>query len=137
PLGLVEFCFDTGSTDNTVSLTFVTDLEPSQVKARKYNSTNNTYFDIQDATITKTTHQGQPALVLSYTITDNGILDLDTTLGSIKDPVGLAITNDLASQLANTGTDNMLYIAIGSITALALGGVVWLRQKRGYFRYEV
>ncbi len=99
PLGLVDFCFNTESETNEVSLTFVTDLKPNQVKARKYNSINRTYFDIPNATITQTTHQGQPALRLTYAIADNGPLDLDAAVGSIKDPVGLAVVE----QLANTG----------------------------------
>lgn len=116
PLGLVDFCFDTESENNQVSLTFVTDLKPNEVKARKYNPIDKTYSDIPDATITQTTYQGQPALQLTYAITDNGPLDLDTAVGSIKDPVGLAL---VAGQLADTGqAQTALLLLASSLTAV-------------------
>ena len=61
---------------------------------------NNSYFNIENATITQTTIDNQPALSLTYTITDNGDLDLDPTLGKITDPVGLAT---LTTASPNTG----------------------------------
>ena len=100
PLGLVDFCFNTESENNEVSLTFVTNLKPSQVVARKYNPDTQTYFDIKGATITETTYQSQSALKLTYTITDNGSLDLDPVTGQIKDPVGLGVRD---GELAESG----------------------------------
>lgn len=100
PLGLVQFCFDTPNQNNTVNLTYITNLKPQDVVARKYNPNNNSYFNIENATITQTTIDNQPALSLSYTITDNGDLDLDPTLGKITDPVGLAT---LTTASPNTG----------------------------------
>lgn len=100
PIGLVNFCFDTNQTDNQVSLTFVTDKLPNQVVARKYNPTTNAYFTIPHASITETTYNNQPALQLTYTITDNGDLDLNPNTGQITDPVGLA---EQTTGAANTG----------------------------------
>jgi hypothetical protein len=102
PLGLVQFCFDTPNQNNTVNLAYITDLKPQDVVARKYNPNNNSYFNIENATITQTTIDNQPALSLTYTITDNGDLDLDLdpTLGKITDPVGLAT---LTTASPNTG----------------------------------
>ena len=113
PLGLVEFCFDGASNNNQVSLTFVTDLVPSQVIARKYNPSSGSYFNIDGASITETTHLGQHALLLTYTITDNGILDLDPATGSIKDPVGLAQAESSNGALSNTGQNNIPLILSG------------------------
>ncbi len=105
PSGLVGFTFTTAETDNQVSLTFVTDKTPSQVVPRKYNPTTNAYFNIPNASITETTYNNQHALQLTYTITDNGDLDLDPTIGTITDPVGLAtITTDSP----NTGISHWL-----------------------------
>ncbi len=92
PSGLISFSFDTTETNNEVSLTFVTDKLPNQVVARKYNPNTNAYFTIPNASITETTYNNQHALLLTYTITDNGDLDLDPTTGTITDPVGLATT---------------------------------------------
>lgn len=64
----------------------------SQVTARKYNSTNNAYFDIPNATVIETAYQNQHALKLTYTITDNGMLDLNPITGKVTDPVGLAVS---------------------------------------------
>jgi hypothetical protein len=102
PLGLVDFCLDvvTGST-NTVSLTFETDLAPEQVTPRKYNPTTQTYTNVPDAEITEITLNGNPALKLTYDITDGGDLDDDGLAnGTILDPVGLAI--DAAATTTNT-----------------------------------
>lgn len=125
PLGLVNFCFDTNAQENQVSLTFVTDLKPSQAVARKYNPTTQTYFDIPGAVITETTLEGQHALMVTYTITDNGQLDLDPTSGKIIDPVGLAT---LSNQLANTGDNANLLAVIAFITTI--GSAVVLQRRR-------
>ncbi len=145
PLGLVNFCFDTENENNEVSLTFVTDLKPSEVKARKYNSTNQTYFDIPDSTITETTYEGQHALGVSYAITDNGLLDLDPMAGKIVDPVGLAVVPDhlatenessvsfvnptLSETLAQTGqSQEMLYLLLVT-GVLLVGGSMFVRRR--------
>lgn len=130
-LGLVEFCFDTEQEDNEVSLIFTTDLKPGQVVARKYNSVNQTFFDIEGASITETTHDGQPALQITYTITDNGQLDLDPTVGTIKDPVGLAIRDD-AGSLAASG-QSVFYVVIYGLMATGLLGGFMLT---GFLRYK-
>jgi photosystem II stability/assembly factor-like uncharacterized protein len=125
PLGLVNFCFDTNAQENQVSLTFVTDLKPNEAVARKYNPTTQTYFDIPGAVITETTLEGQHALMVTYTITDNGQLDLDPTSGKIIDPVGLAT---LSNQLANTGDNANLLAVIAFITTI--GSAVVLQRRR-------
>ena len=113
PLGFVNFCFTTQTSDNEVSLLFVTSLKPDEVSARKYNPTSNTYTDIAGAVITESTYSSHHALLLTYTITDNGPLDLDSAAGSITDPVGLAVS---VKTLANTGTSTVL----SSIFALSI-----------------
>lgn len=133
PVGLVDFCFDTAATNNEVNLVFVTDLTSEQVKARKYNSDTNTYFDVQGASITTVSHQGQNALKVTYSITDNGDLDLDKTTGKIKDPIGLAVTNDLAKELGETGVNTTLVTIVAAVTTLtALYGM-----KRRGVRFRV
>jgi len=97
PLGLVNLCFATNFTNNQISLTFVTSLAPSQVVARDYNSSTESYMNIPGAVITETTYNGQPALQLTYTITDNGLLDSNPTIGLITDPVGLAVVGASSS----------------------------------------
>ena len=91
PLGLVNLCFTTASTNNQVSLTFVTNLTPSQVVARDYNTATETYTNVSGAVIAETTYNGQPALQLSYNLADNGPLDSNPATGAITDPVGLAV----------------------------------------------
>ncbi len=142
PLGLVDFCLDVvpGST-NTVSLTFETDLTPEQVTATKYNPTTQTYTDVPNAQITATTLNGNPALKLTYDITDGGDLDDDGTAnGTILDPLGLAIaaettTTDTSdgdtSTLADTGSKLMnTYISIVALVSLAL--VAFVMHKRRF-----
>lgn len=90
PVGLVDFCFDTDSEANEVSITFVTNLKPNQVIARKFNPETKQYTTVEDVTIVETSYNSQPALRLTYTIIDNGPLDLDPDVGEIADPIGLA-----------------------------------------------
>ncbi len=125
PLGLVNFCMTvpSGST-NLITLTFITDLTPSLVTARKYNSTTHTYADVPGATITETTVSGQHALVLTYNITDNGPLDLNPALGAVTDPVGLATVVSSPGSLAPTGSDTHLAYLVASLLILMSGGVL-------------
>lgn len=92
PVGLVSFCFDTDAASNEVTVTFVTDLAPSQVTARHYNVSSGTYTTIPGAVITATTYNSEAALRVTYTITDNGSLDSNSATGSVSDPVGLALS---------------------------------------------
>lgn len=100
PLGLVEFCFSGADTTNEITLTFITDLKPSEVTARKYNPNTAQYSTITEADITETTYHGLHALQVIYNIVDNGPLDADPDVGEVADPVGLAI---LAVSSPNTG----------------------------------
>ncbi|MEO7905002.1 MAG: choice-of-anchor U domain-containing protein [Candidatus Saccharimonadales bacterium] len=76
PLGLVNFTASvTSGSTVPVTLTFQTDLKPSDVTARKYNPTTKEYSDIAGAIITETAVSGQPALQLTYSVTDGGTLD--------------------------------------------------------------
>lgn len=117
PLGLVDFCFDTEEESNVVTLTFVTNLKPEEVVIRKYNPDTQEYDTVSDASVTETTYQDQAALQVSYTIVDNGPLDLDPDVGEIADPVGIGITE---ARLAETGDSTATYIFIAT-TLLAMG----------------
>ncbi|MCA9344706.1 hypothetical protein KC946_02625 [Candidatus Saccharibacteria bacterium] len=126
PAGLTTFQFDT-TQGNTETITLYYDLpgEPSDFQARKYNTTDKTFTDIYDASITRTTYQGNSVLALSYDITDGGILDQDNEAnGTIVDPVGLATTEGLA----DTGIDTS-YVALMAVGSLIAVGLVGLKQK--------
>lgn len=103
PLGLVNFCLGGVDGSAEVTLLFVTDLTPNEVTLRKYNSVSGTYSTISGATISETTYGGLHALLISYSIIDNGPLDLDPTLSLITDPVGLGVAEIGAP---NTGLQN-------------------------------
>jgi hypothetical protein len=134
PLGLVNFTFNTSQTDNQVTLTFITDLKPNQVKPRKYNPDTKAYTDLTNYTLTETTVDGKHALVLTYTITDNGDLDTNKTTGIISDPVGLAMSNSSYDQLANTGQNAILIAATGIVMVIA-GVATTLLTKLKKTRY--
>ncbi len=93
PQGFVAFtlrgCF-AGETVH-VTLTFQSDLSPSDVVARKYNATNHTFTTIPGFSVSQTTSDGKPALAISYDITDGGPFDQDGLAnGTIVDPAGMA-----------------------------------------------
>ncbi|MCA9301494.1 fibronectin type III domain-containing protein [Candidatus Saccharibacteria bacterium] len=135
PLGLVNFQMTTNQTNNQIVLTFETNLLPSQVTPRKFNPNTNTYNNLPTsagATVTETTIDGKHHLVLTYTLIDNGELDLDPTTGIVRDPVGLAVANSVYDELARTGnnTKNLVLLAGAIITtSLALAGGLVIRRK--------
>jgi len=120
PLGLVDFCFNNAQESNKITLTFVTNLTPSQVVLRFYNSSTKQYSTITDAVITETSYNGQPALQVSYYIPDNGLLDTDANFGTISDPVGLAVAeNSTTIKAPDTGYGTTNNKAINITTLLA------------------
>lgn len=60
------------------------------LELRKYNQTNQNYIPVPNAAIAIENINNIPTLVTSYTVTDNGPLDQNPAVGSIKDPVGLS-----------------------------------------------
>ncbi|MCA9313624.1 hypothetical protein KDA08_04925, partial [Candidatus Saccharibacteria bacterium] len=135
PLGLVNFQMTTNQTNNQIVLTFETNLLPSQVTPRKFNPNTNSYSNLPGsagATVTETTINGKHHLVLTYTLIDNGELDLDPTAGVVRDPVGLAVSNATYDELARTGEGYVKIIAIASSSILMFGiSVIKLRRRRG------
>ncbi len=108
PAGITNFRLSAmaGSTQ-TVSLTYKTNLKPSEVTPRKYNSTAKTYSTLSgnNLTITETTADGQTALKISYDVTDGGSLDEDGAVnGSITDPVGLGVVQGASTASSVAGS---------------------------------
>ena len=139
PLGLVNFSFTTNQSSNQVVLTFITDLTPNQVTPKKYNPSTNTYTNLPssaNAVVSETTIDNQHALVLTYTLIDNGELDLDPTAGTISDPVGLAVSNSTYDQLASTGDNNtIIYLSLASsLIVIASWLAIATRKRKLHFR---
>ncbi len=102
PAGLTSFQFDTdpGATE-TITLYFDLPGNPSDYTTRKYDTSNQSYSSIPNASIIRTTYNNQSILKLTYNITDGDNLDQDHTInGTIIDPVGLATQTTSAP---NTG----------------------------------
>ena len=98
--------------------------------ARKYNPTTETYFTITSATVTAAQSPLSGTLV-SYTVTDNGELDTNSTPGVIVDPVGLASTastNGVGVPNTGVGPENskaVLAIVVGVVgMIMIIAGVV-------------
>lgn len=104
-------------------------VSPTGVIARKYNPITSEYFTISQASIVAAPAPLSGTLV-SYTIVDNGELDVDPADGVIVDPVGLAAVN---VGVPNTGLlkHNVLVPVLAGITGLAIlaGLAVVVRTK--------
>lgn len=74
-------------------------VAPGNVAVRKYNPNTKAYFTVSAATITAAPAPLSGTLV-SYTVVDDGDLDIDKTPGVIVDPIGLG---QLAVGAPNTG----------------------------------
>ncbi len=130
PVGLVNFRFATAAASNTVSLVFVTDLKLHEVVARKYNPTTKEYAAVPGAAITETTYDDHHALQVTYTIADNGPLDLDPALGIIDDPVGLAVLSTPGAPNTGVGRDGISIPTVVIIGGIVLGVIVGTKRFR-------
>ncbi len=86
---------------------------------QKYNSTNNTYYLVSDHSAVASSIQtinGISTAVYTYEVTDNdGVLDLNTTSGTILDPVGPATP----AVNFNTASSSVDESAVGATTITA------------------
>lgn len=139
PLGLVRFSATVNHTNPVnIELLFATDLLPNQVVARKYNSVTRQYGDVPGATITTALLDGKPALKLSYSVLDGGVLDEDGVVnGTIVDPVGLAVT-ETPLLAPNTGFERTGFTSFSNILTISFSIVALcialLFAKRKYYR---
>ena len=105
PDGLVNLCFSKNSNNlNYVTLFFQTNLTPSQVVARDYNSLTKTFMNIPGAVINESSFDGSPALELTYNIPSNSPLNSSSNPNIIDDPVGLAVSVNNTSSTTSTST---------------------------------
>lgn len=86
--GLVSFNAQC-SGGSTVVKIYQYGVDASSVVLRKHNPATGAYFTVEGATITSQTVGGKRTAVATYTLVDNGPLDLDKRTGHITDPVGL------------------------------------------------
>jgi LPXTG-motif cell wall-anchored protein len=92
-----------------------------------YNPSTQSFSDVPDATISQTSYNNEPALKLTFNSKDNGPIDLDHKLGSIRNVVGLATTTT-SDTLPNTGQNTNIIIA--PATVLIIIGTVGLVVKK-------
>lgn len=86
--GFVSFSAEC-SGNSTVVKIYQYGVSADGVVLRKHNLASSAYFTVDEAVITSQAVNGKQAAVVSYTIVDNGPLDLDDRTGYISDPVGL------------------------------------------------
>lgn len=93
----IGFDYDNGLTrfsarcsgESTQVRVFHYGVSAAELTLRKFNANSGTYFTVPDAIITEQTIDGQTVAIATYTIVDNGSLDLDSRAGVITDPIGL------------------------------------------------
>jgi parallel beta-helix repeat protein len=103
--------------------------------ARKYNPNNKTYFNINGATVAKTSIGGQPLTSATFAVTEGSSLDMDQAAnGVIVDPAGLALQTPGGS-LAETGQPIWVYAALAGLMSVIGLGIVSQRIKS--FKREV
>lgn len=135
PLGLLDFEADCRTPGFTTTVTQYYYNPPSgDFVLRKY--ANGAYQTVNGATMTRQTVGGQSVLVVSYQVTDGGILDADGLVnGVIVDPAGpatLAITTvSSTASVAAPGTPNtgLQRVNIHVFTAALVAGLIVLLYK--------
>jgi hypothetical protein len=119
PAGLLSFTTNCGTPGYTASITIdFYGLTNTNLVLRKYNPNTQTYVNVPGASVTNTTISGQPVVEATYSITDGGPLDEDSTAnGIIVDPVGLAEQTPAAP---NTGLTSYLSNPIRTLVIFSL-----------------
>ncbi len=87
--GLLNFSANCNAESTTV-VVYQYGVSADDLILRKYNPDTGVYLTIEGATLTTQTIDGHQVAVGTYTIVDNGPLDLNPAVGQITDPVGLA-----------------------------------------------
>lgn len=92
PGGLLNFQVNCGSSGATAVVTqYYYGVDATDLIARKYNESNQSYTTIADAVISAVTIDGHSAAKVVYNVTDGGELDADGEAnGIIVDPSGVA-----------------------------------------------
>lgn len=136
PVGLVNFTATVVSGSTTeVQVTFQINLSPNQVTARKYDSATKKYTAIPGAIISQTTIDNMPALQVTYSVTDGGILDEDGIAnGILVDPIGLATMTgspDTSYGVPTQSDPIVTFLVTSSIVSTTIGlFVLYRRHKR-------
>jgi len=135
PLGMIDFdiiCSVVGGSA-TITQYYFGNYDASQFVARKYDATTQTYSTIPNATITSVTIGGQPALKITYSVTDGGPLDEDGVAnGIIVDPAGPAIKDAsplTGGTLTDTGFNIMLTASLAAVLIVGATIVRWSPRK--------
>lgn len=128
PLGLLDFTASCGTSGFTTTVRQIYyDPPAGDFILRKF--ANGTYQTITDATITRTTMNGQNVLIVSYDVKDGGPLDADgEENGVIVDPAGLALAGaGVIPGAPNTGVGGVMsFVGASVLPALGVSTVVGL-----------
>jgi len=135
PLGMIDFDIICSAVGGSATITqyYFGNYDASQFVARKYDATTQTYSTIPNATITSVTIGGQPALKITYSVTDGGPLDEDGVAnGIIVDPAGPAIKDAsplTGGTLTDTGFNIMLTASLAAVLIVGATIVRWSPRK--------
>lgn len=97
--GLINFSADCEASSVAVKV-YQYGVRSESLVLRKFVPSTSAYFSVPGASLATESIDGQAVTIASYTIIDNGTLDLNPAVGKITDPVGLA---DLVVAAPNTG----------------------------------
>lgn len=137
PLGLLDFTADCGIPGFTTTVTqYYYGSTTQDFILRKY--ANGSYQTVSGATFSRQTIGGVQVLVVSYQVTDGGMLDDDGLAnGVIVDPAGPATLASSASSGVNSvGAPNtgLPMINIGIFIGALVLGIVMILSRVGVFR---
>ncbi len=127
PFGFIGFTLTGLTPGDTAEITILyhnaSSSDTDSLQPRKYFPETQTFLDLEDYTVTATTVDANPAIQLTYSLTDGSTYDLDGAAdGSITDPVALGVSIDSDGEgLADTGADSWILLTFGvSLAALGL-----------------
>ncbi|HJQ07863.1 MAG TPA: choice-of-anchor U domain-containing protein [Candidatus Saccharimonadales bacterium] len=141
PLGLLDFTADCGTPGYTATITqYYYDPPGNNFVLRKF--VNGSYQTVSGATISTTTISGRQVLVVSYQVTDGGVLDDDGTAnGVIVDPAGPAVAAASTSApgvgAPDTGLPQVNMLVFASAFLVGIGLVLGWAAPLRHIVYDI
>jgi hypothetical protein len=136
--GLFDFAGNCGDPGFTTTIRFFYyDVDPEGLVLRKHNPNDNTYFNIDGATLTESTIHGRQVTIASFQITDGGTLDMDgEENGEFTDPAGLANAASASGDLASTGQNNARWVVASILLLAGSFGLILYSRKSGKLAHK-
>ncbi len=148
PYGAIDYTYDASAPGASANLQvfFESTMLPTDAQAVLYDTVTSSSTVLPGYVITSTTQCGKTGLLITFSTTDGGSGDSDTTSnGTVETVLGLtSISSNVPNVpgggsgtppgggLENTGVK---VLVVSGVACLLIGGAVWVQRSKRYTRY--